>query len=104
MMCSTCGREERAEANFCSHCGRSMARRVQPGYHAKLERPREGRIVAGVCGGLAIHYGWDVSLVRLLVVLSIVFTGVPLLAYLAAWIVIPNGSYLLPGGMYSAQG
>ncbi len=81
-----------------------MAWRVNPGYGSRLERPREGRMVAGVCQGLAVHYGWDVSLVRILMLLSIVFTGVPIVAYLVAWIVIPSGPYLLPAGMYTPQG
>ena len=113
MTCSTCGREERAEANFCSHCGRVLAWRVNPASFAsgsyapfgmKLTRPREGRMIAGVCAGLADHYGWDVSLVRILLVVSMFLGGLPVVAYLAAWIVIPNAPYLLPAGVYAPQG
>lgn len=99
MTCLTCGFEERAEANFCSQCGRVMAARMYPGYTARLMRPRQGRMIAGVCAGLADHYGWDVSAVRILLVLSLLLgAGLPLVAYLAAWIVIPNAPYLLPMG------
>ncbi len=56
-------------------------------------------MIAGVCVGVANHYGWDASLVRILLVLSVVFgAGLPVVAYLAAWIVIPNAPYLLPAG------
>jgi phage shock protein C len=95
MTCMTCGFEERQEANFCSHCGRVMAWRVYPGYGARLMRPQEGRMIAGVCAGLAQHYGWDVSLTRILLVLAVLCTGLPLVAYLIAWIVIPNAPYMM---------
>ncbi len=62
----------------------------------RLVRPREGRMIAGVCAGFALAYGWDVAIVRLLVALSILFAGVPLIAYLVAWVVMPNAQYALP--------
>ena len=36
-----------------------------PGEDKRLERPREGRMVAGVCAGIAGYFGLDVSLVRI---------------------------------------
>ncbi len=64
-----------------------------------LYRPREGRMVAGVCKGFAQRYGWDVSIVRLVLVLSVVFgAGVPLVAYLIAWVIMPNGQFTLQAG------
>jgi phage shock protein C len=53
-------------------------------------------MIAGVCSGLALHYGWDLSLVRVICALMIVLTGVGLFAYLAAWIIIPDAPYELP--------
>lgn len=53
-------------------------------------------MIAGVCRGFAEAYGWDVAIVRLLVVLSVLFAGLPLLAYLVAWVVMPNAQYALP--------
>jgi phage shock protein C len=56
-----------------------------------LMRRADGRIVAGVCGGLADYLGMDVNLVRILVVLLTLFTaGTGILAYLVAWAVIPE--------------
>jgi phage shock protein C len=53
-------------------------------------------MIAGVCAGFALHYGWDLSLVRVVTALMIVLTGVGLFAYLAAWIIIPEAPYALP--------
>lgn len=53
-------------------------------------------MIAGVCLGCAEAYGWDVAIVRLLVVFSVLFAGLPLVAYLVAWVVMPNAQYALP--------
>ena len=55
-----------------------------------LERAREGRKIAGICMGLARHLDVDVTLIRLLTIVGALFTGVGLIAYLIAWIVIPE--------------
>jgi phage shock protein C len=57
-----------------------------------LRRSRTDRMIAGVCGGLAHHFGLDVSLVRVLyVLLSILSVGFPgTLVYIILWIVIPK--------------
>ena len=56
-----------------------------------LVRTRDGRIVAGVCSGLAQYFGIDANLIRVIVAVLTVFTGgVGALAYLAAWVVIPE--------------
>jgi phage shock protein C len=56
-----------------------------------LVRTRDGRIVAGVCSGLAEYFGIDANLIRVIVAVLTVFTvGAGALAYLAAWVVIPE--------------
>jgi phage shock protein C len=56
-----------------------------------LVRPRNGRMVAGVCAGAAEYFGVDVTLVRVLVAAVAVITGgAGVLAYLAAWVIIPG--------------
>ena len=56
-----------------------------------LERSREGRMVAGVCSGLADYFGCDVTLVRVIVaVVSVITGGTGVLAYLVAWAIIPE--------------
>ena len=57
----------------------------------RLVRRRDDRMVAGVCSGLADYLAVDPTLVRLLAVVAVVFTGgTALIAYLAAWILVPE--------------
>jgi phage shock protein C len=56
-----------------------------------LVRSRKGRMVAGICAGIADYSGLDVTLVRLMVaVVSVITGGTGVLAYLAAWMIIPG--------------
>jgi phage shock protein PspC (stress-responsive transcriptional regulator) len=55
----------------------------------RLIRTRSGRMVAGVCSGIAQYTGIDVNVIRVVfAVLGLLGWGV--LIYLAAWIVIPE--------------
>ncbi|MGP7996559.1 MAG: PspC domain-containing protein [Streptosporangiaceae bacterium] len=57
----------------------------------RLIRTRNGRLVAGVCSGIAEYAGIDATVVRLILLAVAVITfGVGALIYLAAWIVIPE--------------
>jgi phage shock protein C len=56
----------------------------------RLYRIQDGRLVAGVCAGLAAYFGIDPTLVRLGFVLLTVFGGFGILLYLGAWIVVPD--------------
>lgn len=58
-----------------------------------LTRPREGKVIAGVCAGLAERFGWSANVVRLLFVLSCVLPGPQLLIYLALWVIMPKRPY-----------
>ena len=57
-----------------------------------LRRARTDRVIAGVCAGLAHHFGLDVSLMRVLYVLvSILSAAFPgILVYVVLWLVIPE--------------
>jgi phage shock protein PspC (stress-responsive transcriptional regulator) len=57
----------------------------------RLVRARKGRLLAGVCSGIAEYVGIDVTVIRLIfVAVGVVTFGVGVLIYLAAWIVIPE--------------
>ena len=56
-----------------------------------LMRPRDGRMLAGVCAGVADYFGLDVTLVRVIwAVVSVITGGAGVLAYLVAWVIIPD--------------
>jgi phage shock protein C len=56
-----------------------------------LVRPREGRVLAGVCAGLGRRFGLDAWMARLLFVLVLlVIPGSQLLIYPVLWILMPN--------------
>ncbi|MFH1641493.1 MAG: PspC domain-containing protein [Nanoarchaeota archaeon] len=56
----------------------------------KLYRSKQDRIVAGVCAGIADYFKIDPVWVRLAAVLLIFVNGTGILAYLIAWIIIPE--------------
>jgi phage shock protein PspC (stress-responsive transcriptional regulator) len=56
-----------------------------------MRRSRTDRMVAGVCGGAAAALGVDANLLRLgLVLLTVFGVGLGAVAYLAAWILVPE--------------
>jgi phage shock protein PspC (stress-responsive transcriptional regulator) len=55
-----------------------------------LVRTRDGRIIAGVCSGVAAYTGVDANIIRLLMVIFTIFAGSGVLIYLAAWLLIPE--------------
>lgn len=57
----------------------------------RLVRSRDDRWISGVCGGVARYLGVDSNLVRLLVVLgTILGFGSLAVAYLVAWVLMPE--------------
>jgi phage shock protein C len=100
MFCTHCGKQIPSGSRFCSACGAACAPAPNPGAcpppFSRLYRAHNDRMVAGVCSGIAQHYGWDVTIVRLILVLCVLFGGCGLLAYVIAWIVIPEAPYAMP--------
>ena len=87
MYCNYCGKVIQDDANLCAYCGKRIG-----ASHARqsLIRPQAGRKVAGVCLGVAEYFDLDVTLIRLLWLLALIFGGFGLLGYIVAWIVIPS--------------
>ena len=56
----------------------------------RLTRPKDGRMVAGVCAGLAAYFRVDIIVVRLLFGVFAVFWGLGALIYLFAWAILPE--------------
>ncbi|MEO5922942.1 MAG: PspC domain-containing protein [Bryobacteraceae bacterium] len=94
MFCTHCGVQlGEQQPNFCPTCGQrtqegaAYARPAQK----RLERSISHREVGGVCAGLADYLNLDVTLIRLLAVIGLVFSvGTGALAYIIAMFVIPE--------------
>ncbi|MEN3185815.1 MAG: PspC domain-containing protein [Atribacterota bacterium] len=56
----------------------------------RLYRSRKERVLGGVCGGIAEYLETDPTIVRLIAVLFILLAGSAIVAYLIAWIVVPE--------------
>ncbi|PYV14606.1 MAG: PspC domain-containing protein [Acidobacteria bacterium] len=61
-----------------------------PTAERKLTRSRHDKKIAGVCGGLGEYLAVDPTLVRLIWLIAVIFGGTGLLAYVIAWIVMPQ--------------
>ena len=60
-----------------------------------LSRPRDNRVIAGVCSGIARRFGIDPTIVRILFVASLLLPGPQILIYLVAWVLMPQESSTL---------
>ena len=60
-------------------------------YQKKLRKSHD-KVIAGVCGGIAEYFGWDIAVVRIgYLLLSILSAGFPgILVYIILMIVMPD--------------
>jgi len=58
----------------------------------RLTRSKTQRMIGGVSGGLAEYFNIDVVIIRLLWTLAVLLFGTGVVAYLIAWIIIPEES------------
>ncbi|MEU9604681.1 PspC domain-containing protein [Streptomyces sp. NPDC048057] len=56
---------------------------------AALVRPRQGRMIGGVCSALARRFGTSATTMRVVFVASCLLPGPQFLVYLALWIFLP---------------
>lgn len=57
---------------------------------SRLIRPQQGRLIAGVCAGVAERYSTSVLAVRIITVLATVFFGLSIWVYILLWLLIPS--------------
>jgi phage shock protein PspC (stress-responsive transcriptional regulator) len=62
----------------------------------KLSLSRHDKKIAGVCGGFAEYLELDPTLVRLIWLMLTLLAGWGLVAYIVAWIVMPQEDEALP--------
>ncbi|GAA4128455.1 PspC domain-containing protein [Actinomadura keratinilytica] len=56
----------------------------------RLQRTRDGRMIAGVCSGAGRYLGVDPNILRLGLAVFTVFGGAGVLLYAIAWLLIPE--------------
>ncbi len=95
MFCTQCGVEIQGDAKFCPACGtptagRPAADRPAPAGYRPLMLDKRNKKIAGVCAGFARYFDMDVTLIRIILLVLLFGAGVGFLAYIVAWIVMPN--------------
>jgi phage shock protein C len=58
--------------------------------YKRIYRSTEHKMLGGVAGGLAMYFGIDPAIARILFVVGLFFGGTSLLAYLVMWVLIPR--------------
>jgi phage shock protein PspC (stress-responsive transcriptional regulator) len=84
--CPYCRTENESGAVRCRSCTSWFS---EPVPQREWLRARQGRVIAGVCRGLADRFGVPVAVLRLVFVLSALFGGWGLILYVALWIAMP---------------
>jgi phage shock protein C len=92
MYCNYCGKVIQDDAAVCAYCGVRIGAMMA---RTRLMRPRHGRKIAGVCLGFAEYFDIDVTVVRVVWLITAIMTCVGVIPYFIAWIVMPEEPLLL---------
>ncbi|MEV6400688.1 PspC domain-containing protein [Streptomyces sp. NPDC051907] len=57
---------------------------------AAIVRPRDGKMIGGVCAALARRFGTSATTMRVIFVASCLLPGPQFLLYLALWVLLPQ--------------
>ena len=61
----------------------------KPTGYKRLGRSCKNRMIAGVCGGLAVYFGMDPTWMRLIFIAFLLLGGSAILVYLVMWLIVP---------------
>ena len=56
----------------------------------KLYKNKKGKMLGGVCSGIAEYANMDASAIRLFYVLFSLACGLGVIAYICAWLIVPS--------------
>ncbi len=93
MFCTQCGFKLNDTDVFCAQCGKPTKADAPPRAEPakkRLARPMNRKKIAGVCAGFAEYMDVDVTLVRVVWLISAVVWGMGFVAYIVAWIAMPK--------------
>ena len=105
MFCTQCGTQIEETHRFCPQCGKRTAAAGPAGpYRSVLALDKRNGKFGGVCAGFARYLDVDVTLMRILCIAVTIFTGgLGLIAYLAAWIIMPKDEAEMSVAEYARQ-
>jgi phage shock protein C len=87
--CPFCAEDIQDDAVKCRYCGSMLAgSALTRGWY----RRRKGKMIAGICAGLAEQFGISVTALRLAaVLLTLVGAGWGVILYAILWVIMPYG-------------
>jgi phage shock protein PspC (stress-responsive transcriptional regulator) len=99
--CPYCAEDVQDAAIKCRYCGSLLdGSPLTRSWH----RSREGKMIAGVCAGLAEEFSISVTAVRLAAILcTIAAAGLGLILYAALWAIMPYRPRALTDQRYDAS-
>jgi phage shock protein PspC (stress-responsive transcriptional regulator) len=85
--CPYCAEDIQDQAVKCRHCGSMLE---GSGLSRTWYRSRRGKMIAGVCAGLAEQFGISVTALRLAaVLLTLLGAGWGIIVYAVLWVIMP---------------
>jgi phage shock protein C len=84
--CPYCAETIQQAAIKCRYCGTMLAERPLA---AEWKRDLDGKMLGGVCSGLARQFGISVTALRIAFVIACFAGGWGILIYVALWIIMP---------------
>lgn len=84
--CPYCAESVREEAVKCRHCGSMIGNSPLT---SSWYRTRQGKMIAGVCAGLAAQFGVSITALRLALILFTLIGGWGVIVYVILWVIMP---------------